>query len=84
MKDILTKEFIGSQLKVVDSKNKANIGIKGKIVDETKYTFRIETEKGRKMLLKKNIVAEICYKEKTYTIKGEKITKRPHERISLR
>lgn len=84
MANVLTKEFIGSQLKVVDSKNKANIGIKGKIIDETKYTFVVETEKGRKMLLKKNIIAEICYKGKTYTIKGEKIAKRPYERVSSR
>ena len=82
--NIITKEFIGSQLKVVDSRNKANIGIEGKVVDETKYTFRIKTQNGEKMLMKKNIVAEICYKGKKYTINGEKITKRPHERISIR
>mgnify|MGYP005629402655 FL=1 len=82
--NIITKEFIGSQLKVVDSRNKANIGIEGKVVDETKYTFRIKTRNGEKMLMKKNIVAEICYKGKKYKINGEKITKRPHERISTR
>jgi ribonuclease P protein subunit POP4 len=82
--NIITKELIGSQLKVVDSKNKANMSIEGKIVDETKYTFVIETKKGKKVLMKKNIVAEICYKGKKYTINGEKITKRPHERISIR
>lgn len=79
MKDILKKELIGSEIKVTWAKNKANIGIEGRIIDETKNMLTIDTEKGLKKLIKKEIRMKLM-KEKT-TINGELLVGRPEDRI---
>ena len=56
MKQITKYEFIGSYAEIVDSTNKSNIGIKGKIIDETKNTILIEQKNKQKRLFKKNII----------------------------
>jgi len=40
-KKIYPYELIGQEIEITNSKNKSNIGLKGKIVDETKYTIKI-------------------------------------------
>ena len=42
-KDIIGAK-IGSYVEITNSKNKNLIGIKGKIIDETKNTIKIETK----------------------------------------
>ena len=39
------QEFIGKQIEIIESDNKEQKNIKGKIIDETKNTFKIKTEK---------------------------------------
>jgi len=77
MKSIIKYELIGNQAEIVDSTNKSNIGIKGKITDETKYTIIIN----KKRLFKKNITLIMKIKDKKYKIKGELLTKRPKDRL---
>ena len=78
MKDqnILKKELIGKFVEVLDSTNKSNIGIKGTITDETKYTIKINN----KTLFKKNIILKL----KNLKIKGEKLLGRPEDRIKVK
>jgi RNase P/RNase MRP subunit p29 len=76
----MRSELIGLQATVVDSANKANIGIKGKITDETKNTLAI----GKKILLKKDIIIEAEVDNQKIMIEGKKITKNPEERIKIR
>ena len=52
MKGILKEELIGLETEVIDAKNKSLIGIKGRIVNETKFTLHIRTAKGIKRVLK--------------------------------
>jgi ribonuclease P protein subunit POP4 len=73
-------ELIGFEATVVGSTNKANIGIKGKITDETRNTLKI----GGKIILKKDITIEIETDGKKITIEGKKLTKSPEERIKIR
>ena len=82
MKKNLNKgELIGRNIEILDAKNKANTGLKGKIIDETRNTIKIKTKKGgKKMLIKKNIT----FKMNGTTIKGEEIHAAPEERIKLR
>jgi ribonuclease P protein subunit POP4 len=68
------KELIGSQLEVVDSRNKTLIGMKGKVVNETKNT--IELDNGKKILK-----SHITIKIEGETIEGEALQKRPEDRI---
>ncbi len=50
-------KFIGCEIRVIKSKNKDLEGFKGKIIDETKNTFKIMTyDNQRKTLLKQGCV----------------------------
>jgi len=73
-------EFIGKHLEIVDAKNKKLIGIKGKIINETKNMFKIKTNEKEIKLIKNNITIKINETK----IKGTKIQKRPEERIKIK
>ena len=82
IEDIAKHELIGLSIKVVDSKNKGNIGIQGTIIDETKNTLVIETKtEKRKILFKSNIVIETVINNKKIQIKGKSLLGRPQDRI---
>ena len=51
MKDNL----IGELVLITHSKNKTLIGVKGRVVDETKNTFTIEVKDSNKKVLKKEV-----------------------------
>lgn len=46
---------IGSNIEIKESKNKSLIGLKGKVIDETKNMFTVETQKGIKKIMKTQI-----------------------------
>ncbi len=82
-KKLKKSEFIGKNIEITHSKNKANSGLKGKIIDETKNTVKIRTKKGEtKMLIKNNITFRIKGNESE--IKGEEIQHAPEDRIKIR
>lgn len=80
------EEFIGCELKVIDSNNKNQIGLNGTIIDETKKTFKIQTKStknktnGEKTITKQGCTFTINGK----TISGNDIVQRPEERIKKR
>ena len=69
--------LIGRLIEVVKSSNPGVAGIRGKTIDETRNTIKIETEKGTKTIIKDQV--EIRTQEKT--INGKMLTGRIHERI---
>ncbi|MBW2991675.1 ribonuclease P protein subunit [Candidatus Woesearchaeota archaeon] len=80
LKKLLRAELIGLKAEVVDSSNKANIGIKGKITDETKNTLRI----GGKTVLKKDVTIEFDVDGKKIRAEGKMLMKSPEERVKSR
>jgi RNase P/RNase MRP subunit p29 len=72
----MEKEFIGKKVSL-DFQNKTITGI---IINETKFTFTIRTTKGDKKILKKGKDFKINNKK----IDGNKILKRPEERIKCK
>jgi len=80
-KNILRHELIGLDCKIVESTNKSYIGIKGKIIYETMKTIAIETEKGRKNVLKKGTIFRVRLGEKEVDIDGNYLVARPEDRI---
>ncbi|MCF7861110.1 ribonuclease P protein subunit [Candidatus Woesearchaeota archaeon] len=80
---ILREEFIGLPCKVVTSSNINVAGMTGVIIDETLNTFVLRTASGDKTVMKKGS-RFIITKDKDYMINGDKVCKRPHERIMLR
>lgn len=84
-KNIIREELIGLNVKVVNSDNKSLQNIEGRIVNETKNTLVILCDKGRKKktVIKKHADFQIEKNGKIYIIKGEKLAKRPEERIKI-
>lgn len=79
MKEITKDELIGLDVEVIGSKNKSDIGIKGKIIDETKNCLVINTENGEKKMIKENIIIKIP--EKGLKLDGKLLANRPEDRI---
>ena len=74
------EEFIGLLVEVINSQNKSLIGKKGKIIDETMNLFVVEiTQEKIIKILKKGTTFMINGK----TILGNKIIKRPEDRVKL-
>ena len=81
-KRLAKSELIGLDVKIIESENRFNKGIKGKIIDETKNMFIIKTKVTRKKIIKDQCVFE--FKEKNIQINGKSLSTRPEERIKQR
>ena len=75
-------EFIGRTVEVIDTPNRALVGLRGTIIDETKHTLTLATHKGRKRLIKAVCLLAFTTPEGTITLSGKQIEKRPEERIT--
>jgi RNase P/RNase MRP subunit p29 len=73
------QEFIGKQAAVTKSRNRQQL-LTGKIIDETKNTFRLRVKDRTITILKKDKEFRIDGKR----IDGNKIMKRPEERIKIK
>jgi len=84
MTNILKEEFIGKQMEIARSRNNQLQGLTGKIVDETRNSFKVLVTKQKfrefKIIMKKDNVFLI---EKRL-IEGNKIMKRPEDRIKIK
>ena len=81
LKDITKHELIGLNIKIIESKNKANIGLTGKLIDETKHTITIKTKTRKKMVFKNNIKIELKMNNKKISVDGKLLTGRPEDRV---
>lgn len=72
-------ELIGEDIEVIHSQNKSMLGMKGRIVDETKMTLVLEYRGARKVLLKNSITIKL--RRTGRVIAGTHILRRPEERI---
>ncbi|VVC05851.1 Ribonuclease P protein component 1 [uncultured archaeon] len=82
--NISSHELIGLQTQIVESSNKQIVGINGKIVDETKFTFTLSTATGMKKFAKSSSRWKFEYDGKVSELDGSKLTRRPYERIGVR
>ncbi len=81
---LIRGELIGLNVKVVSSKNIANKSLQGRIINETKNTLVIKTQKGEKKLIKQNCVFELEFENQKFQVQGKILAKRPEERIKLK
>jgi len=81
IKDITRHEMIGLNTEIVEAKNKALIGLKGKIIDETKNLFLIQTKKGEKKVLKDQITMELKVNNKKVQVDGKEFVGQPEDRL---
>ena len=83
--NVIRHELIGLNAKICKSQNKCNLGIKGKIVNETYHTLQIKTKDGIKRVFKKNITLKLKIPSgEEIEISGKDIEKRPWNRLKLR
>ena len=84
-RNLIRHEIIGLHVEVANSSNIHQKGTKGMVVDETKNTLTIETDKGLKKIQKKG--SEFIFKipnGKIVKVDGKRIVARPEERIKLK
>ncbi len=79
----LTTEYdlIGQDVTIASSTNKQIVGIKGRIIMETKNMIILDTKDG-----KKNIPKDICQlnnNKGSIQTDSTKLSKRPHERLEM-
>ncbi len=82
--NITSHEFIGLNTEIIQSSNPQIIGLNGRIVDETKSMFRINTENGTKFIAKSKNSWKFSIEGKDVIIDGSKIAKRPFDRIGAK
>jgi len=83
-KNLIKHELIGLEVEIADSTNKFQIGLKGLVVDETKNTLIIETEKCMKKIQKKGSIFIFKISNEKVKVNGNKIAVRPEDRLKLK
>ena len=79
--NITSHEFIGLYTEITKSTNSQIVGLNGRIINETKSMFTINTEKGVKSIAKSQNSWKFSIEDKDIIIEGTKIAKRPYDRI---
>jgi len=81
-KNIIRHELIGLKARVVEAKNPANVGIAGKIVNETYKTLVMESKGEEKRVFKEHITLILQLPDKTKVeVNGKLLVARPWDRI---
>lgn len=81
---ILQDELIGLKVKVVKSSNPSCIGLSGKIIEETKNTFKIlhNDDDDEKILIKRDCIFHFILPDKTVIeADGKVLIGRPEDRV---
>ncbi len=82
IKDLPQEELIGLIMEVEESSNRDMEGLFGRIVDETRNTFVIETEREEKRIPKAGNMFIFVLEDGTRArIRGDKLLARPEDRI---
>lgn len=74
-------ELLGLSARIVSTTDKECIGLTGRIVDETKNTFKIETTGKEKVLQKKGTIIAVKIGNDEINIDVSKLRYRPEDRI---
>ena len=82
--NITSHEFVGLDVQIASSSNQQLVGLNGRIIEETKSMFRINTKKGSKLIPKNNNSWQFTIQDKQVTVEGSKISKRPFDRIGAK
>ena len=81
--NIASHELIGLEAQIMESHNKQILGVSGRIVDETKFMYTLETKNGLKKFPKESSQWKFTFGGSEAKIDGTKLTKRSYERIGV-
>jgi ribonuclease P protein subunit POP4 len=80
--NLVRHELIGLRVKVVESANRKNVGISGKVIDETRNIIVIEKTNGKEVkLAKKHNVFVFSLGKQKVRIDGDILVGRPEDRV---
>jgi len=79
--NIRSHEFIGLHTEISESSNPQVIGLNGRIINETKSMFTINTENGSRSVAKATSTWKFSIQNKDITVNGASIAKRPFDRL---
>jgi ribonuclease P protein subunit POP4 len=80
--DIIRSEFVGIEGKITKCQHKANVGLRGEVVDETKNTFTIMHKGKAKSVIKDQAVFNFKFPDGTIVeIDGKLLVGRPEDRL---
>ena len=79
--NITSHEFIGLNTEITQSSNPQVVGLNGRIINETKSMFTLNTENGTKSFAKSTNNWKFSIQGKDIVVEGAKISKRPFDRI---
>lgn len=83
--NIVRHELIGLKIEVVGSKNPRNIGIQGKVVNETQKTLVVEAKGKEKKIFKTQTTSRLTLpNKKIVEVDGKLLAGRPWDRIKKR
>ena len=81
-RNLVRHELIGLDVKIKESKNPSQVGLKGRVVGETYSTLRIETDKGEKIIPKDIAIFIFTLPNGTKVqVDGKLLIGRPEDRI---
>ncbi|HPE64208.1 MAG TPA: ribonuclease P protein component 1 [Methanothrix sp.] len=81
--NLVRHELIGLPVEVVDSRNPTHEGLSGRVVDETRNTFLIETRSGAKRVPKScNCFIFTLYQDLKVKAEGSVLVSQPENRIN--
>ncbi|QQG39231.1 MAG: ribonuclease P protein subunit [Candidatus Woesearchaeota archaeon] len=80
-REILGLGLIGKNVEVITSRNSALVGLRGKVVEETKNTLTINSGSKEKKIIKEQAEIKIIFKEDSIKIKGNLLVGKPEERL---
>ena len=83
-RNVRRHELIGLNVSVTSSKNKADAGIKGKIINETQKSLVIRQDSTPKRVFKSNVKLEVKLPKEKVELDGNDIVGRPWERIKFK
>ena len=82
--NITRHELIGLDTSIIESNNLQIVGLCGKIINETKSMFTIETQTGVKNMPKENSVWKFNLDGVSTIVNGTSIAKRSYERMGVK
>jgi ribonuclease P protein subunit POP4 len=82
-KNLVRHELIGLEVKIEKSTDASQKGLKGRIIDETYNTFKIETKEGKEKIIPKanSVFIFILPSGEKVEVEGKLLVARPEDRI---
>jgi ribonuclease P protein subunit POP4 len=79
-RNIVIHELVGTDAEVVESTDRDQVGISGRVIKETKNLLYIRSGNGIKRIAKNISVFRFSADKQTFTVQGKAICFRSHER----